>query len=98
MNAPIPFDQYLPNTSQGGHTEERSKEDGYKPMDIGISPRPSESSQSAFPFCSILASKQVTLTHPNMAIGIQIAAIGAGFNLISGFGNRPSFASNMGAR
>jgi hypothetical protein len=38
------------------------------------------------------------LTHPNMAIGIQIAAIGAGFNLSSGLGNNPSFASKIGAR
>jgi hypothetical protein len=40
----------------------------------------------------------VGVTYPNMAIGIQIAAIGAGFNLSSGLGNRPSFASKIGAR
>jgi len=33
-----------------------------------------------------------------MAIGIQIAAIGAGFNLSSGLGNNPSFASKIGPR
>jgi len=38
------------------------------------------------------------LTYPNMAIGIQIAAIGAGFNRSSGLGNNPSFASKIGAR
>ena len=77
------------------HTEETSKEDRYEPMNFGICSRPTE------PFRQLQYSLLIPngrLTYPNMATGIQIAAIGAGFNLSSGFGNNPSFASNIGAR
>jgi hypothetical protein len=78
-----------------GHTEETGKEDRYEPMNFWVRSRPTE------PFRQLQYSLLIPngrLTYPNMAIGIQIAAIGAGFNLSSGLGNSPSFASNIGAR